>query len=76
MRDNRLALLERIAQFFQCLADTLVNNFHVAAARQFLKLNEGEFGFNPCRIAVHQKRDSASRRDNADLGVPIPPFFT
>ena len=75
MRDNRLSLLERIAQFLQSLAHTLVHNFHVAAASQFLKLHEREFGFNPCRIAVHQKRDGASRRDNANLGVPIPPFF-
>ena len=64
-----------ITQLGQRHRHQVVDDFEIAAARQFLEFNNGEIGFDPGGIAIHHQTDGPGRRDYRRLGVAIAVFF-
>jgi len=58
-----------IAQLFQRRRDRLVDDLEIAAARQFLELDQGKIRLDPGRVAVHHQPDGAGGGDHGGLGV-------
>ena len=68
-------LVLRIAERAKGFRHRLVDNLEVAAARELLEFDEGEVGFNPGRVAVHDEADGASWRDDSRLRVAVTVLF-
>ena len=49
----------------------MVDDLEIAAAGQFLELDEGEIGLDAGGVAVHDQPDGAGRRDHRNLGVAV-----
>ena len=69
--DDVLDLVFRIAEAGKGLRHRPVDDLEIAAAGQFLELDQGEIGLDPRGVTVHDQADGAGRRDHRDLGVPI-----
>src|SRR5579885_2241377 len=65
--DLRLAVAERAQRFRHRAIDDLP----VAAADEFLELDEGEIRFDAGGVAIHDEADRTGRRDDRRLGVAI-----
>ncbi len=62
-------LLVVVAQTDEGRRNRLIDNLEVAAAGEFLELDQGEVRFDARRIAVHHQTDRSGRRQNRRLGV-------
>ena len=71
VRDDRLDLRLVVAERAQRHRDRLVDDRHLAAADELLELHEREVGLDAGRVAVHQERDRARRREHRRLRVAV-----
>jgi hypothetical protein len=68
---NRLDLGGSISEGLQCLGHSPVDDAEIAAAREFLELDEREIGLDAGGVAIHDKAGRTGRRDHGRLRVAI-----
>ena len=67
--DDILGLFFGIAKRAQRSRNRAVDDFKMTAARKFLKLDQGEIGFNAGCVTIHEQADCARRCDDAELSI-------
>src|SRR6202012_5373185 len=73
--DDGIYLLVGVTEVFQRGRHGLIDDLEIAAAGQFLELDEGKVGLNAGGIAIHDQADRTCRSDNGSLCIAVAVFL-
>src|SRR6266404_3088171 len=67
--DDLARLFRRIAKFYHCLGNSVVDDLDQAAAHKLFIFHEREVGLDAGRVAIHHEANGAGGSKNGDLGI-------
>ena len=74
--NNIFDLAVIIAQIGQRFGDNTVDNLEIAAARQFLELDDSKIRLNAGGVTIHDQTNGAGWRNHGCLGITVTMGFT